>query len=291
MKKIVSFMLLVCMVMTIAACSNAEITMQEIYDASKVEVMLKNHESVHIRNEMDGELWREICLTKDYAYDCIPDEEYPWVQFMTDDACYRCDSGNVLLYSFVTPDGLGDFASERAETYTSVILGEEILDQSIESVSKKDGRITATSALSSKELESWAEDGVTDGKCEYVLDSKTREMISYTSNYNFDEGTVFNVFTEVTYDAEVPEKLKEFLEYMNQTENLRNITVVSNPGADNEESKSIQAPKGLIIGFEYDDESGDVAEFYTDAACTKNYDPYKDTDSDLTISVKWSKHN
>ena len=36
--------------------------------------------------------------------------------------------------------------------------------------------------------------------------------------------------TEVTYDAEVPETLKEFLEYVNQTENLRNVTVVSNLG-------------------------------------------------------------
>jgi hypothetical protein len=27
--------------------------------------------------------------------------------------------------------------------------------------------------------------------------------------------------------------------------------------------------------------------FYTDAACTESYDPYVNTDSDLTIYVKW----
>lgn len=31
-----------------------------------------------------------------------------------------------------------------------------------------------------------------------------------------------------------------------------------------------------------------AAEFYTDAACTEAYDPYADTDSDLTIYVKWT---
>ena len=78
---------------------------------------------------------------------------------------------------------------------------------------------------------------------------------------------------------------------MNQTENLRNVTVVSNPGTDKEERKSIQAPKGLIIGFEFDDGLEYAPEFYTDAACTESYDPYANTDSDLTVYVKWSKQS
>ena len=44
-----------------------------------------------------------------------------------------------------------------------------------------------------------------------------------------------------------------------------------------------------IIGFEYDDELEDAVEFYTDAACTESYDPYADTDSDLTVYVKWAE--
>ena len=288
MKKIVTFILLLCMVFTFAACGKVEITMQEIYDASQTETLLKNHESVYIQNEMEGEVWAETYLTKDYVYDYILDEEFSFVQFMTDDACYYDDAGNRLLYLFITPDGVGDFASERAEAYASVILGEDTLDDSIESVTKKDGRIAVTSVLSSKNLEALAEDGVTAGKFEYVLDAKTREMISVISDCTYDDGSAFHAITEMTYDAEVPEMLKEFLEYVNQTENLRNVTVVSNPGTDKEESKSIQAPKGLIIGLEFDDEFASAVEFYTDAACTESYDPYVGTDSDLTIYVKWT---
>ena len=267
------------------------ISLQEIYDICQSDALLKNHESVYIRNEMDGEFWLETYLTKDYNYDYLPDEEFPYLKFITDDACYRYDSGNFLLYLFITPDGVGDFASERAESYAAVILGDDVLDDIIESVEIKDGYITVTSVLSSKNLEDWAEFGVIAGKYEYVLDAKTREMISISVEYTYNDGSVSASITELSYDAEEPEKLRELLGYVNQTEDLRNVTVVSNPGTEKEESKSITAPKGLIIGFEYGDDLEGAAEFYTDAACTEAYDPYANTDSDLTVYVKWSKQS
>ena len=308
MKKIVAFILLTCMALTLVACTDnksnspetttpqdttsndtaPEISLQEIYDACKTEALLKNHESVYISSMTDGEIWCETYITQDYAYEYVPDEKFSYAKFMTDDACYYNDAGTRLLYLFVTPDGLGNFASKRAEDYAAVLLGEETLDDIIESVSKKDGRITVTGVLGSKTLEFWAEDGVTSGKYDYVLDADTREMISISSDYSYNDGSSFNSAAELTYDTEAPEMLREFLGYVNQTENLRNVTVVSNPGAEKEESKSLQAPKGLIIGFEYDEDLGCEAEFYTDAACAEAYDPYANTDSDLTVYVKWN---
>ena len=264
------------------------ISLQEIYDASLTEALLKNHEGVYIRNENDGELWRETYLTKDYAYDYIPNEEMPFAKFITNDACYYVDNGNRLLYLFISPDGMGDFAGERAEAYGAVILSEDILDEIIENVEIKDGRITVTTSLSAKSLEIWAEYGVTAGRFEYVLDAKTRELISVRSYFTYEGGSVSDSATELTYEMAAPEMLKEFLGYVSQTEDLRNVTVVINPGTEKEESKSIKAPKGLIIGFQYDEDLGYEAEFYTDADCTKAYNPYKDTDSDLTVYVKWN---
>lgn len=133
-----------------------------------------------------------------------------------------------------------------------------------------------------------AEFGVTSAKFEYVLDAETRELISHNSDYTYVDGLAFSVVTEVTYDADVPEKLQTILAYENQTENLRNVTIVSNPGTEKEESKSIQLPKGLIFGLEFDDAFADAVEFYTDADCAEYYDPYVNTDSDLTIYVKWT---
>ena len=260
--------------------------MQEIYDAAQIEALLKNHEGVYIRNEMDGELWRETYLTKDYAYDYVPDEESDWAEFMTDDACYCYMGGDYLRYLPISPDGVSDFASYRAEHYAAVILGVDTLDDTIESVTKKDGRITVKSVCGQETL---AELGVTSAKFEYVLDAKTRGIISVISDYTYDGEMAFGSVTEVTYDKEEPEMVKTFLKYDSQTENLRNITVVSNPGIENEKIESVQVPKGLILGFRYDEDDAPEFHLYTDAACTESYDPYANTDSDQTIYVKWTE--
>ena len=131
--------------------------------------------------------------------------------------------------------------------------------------------------------------GVASAKFEYTLDAKTYEIISLKSDFTYEDGSAFGAVTTVAYDAEAPEKIDAFLKYANQTDNLRNVTVISNPGTDKEESKSIQAPKGLIIGFEYVEDSTYHFEVYTDAACTKAYDPYGDTDSDITVYIKWTE--
>ena len=69
---------------------------------------------------------------------------------------------------------------------------------------------------------------------------------------------------------------------------MRNVTVVTNPGTEKEVSQSFQIPKGMIIGFTWDDLYEDKVELYADAACTEAYDPYVDADSDLTVYIKWT---
>ena len=251
--------------------------------------MLKNHEGVYIREEMEGELLNEKYLTKEYTYNYIPgfDREYDYTEFITDDLRYSLVSGEYVCYLPITPEGVSDYASYRAEKYAS-FLDSEILDQIIESVIKKDGRITVKTVLCQKALEDLAEHGVTGGKFEYVLDEKTRELISIIGDYTYADGSTSNSVIRLSYDAEVSAALKELLESVSQTEDLRNITIISNPGTEKEEAKSIQAPKGLVIGLRYDGDSAYNFEPYTDATCTTSYDPYADTDSDLTIYVKWN---
>jgi hypothetical protein len=191
---------------------------------------------------------------------------------------------------FITPDGVGDFASERAERSVSAALSADAEGEIIESVSKKDGRITVKTFLPEDVLAAKQEDfgGLISSKSEFVLDAKNHEIISFTNEFTYDDGSAIQVISEVTYDAEAPELLKTILAYENQVENLRNVTIISNPGTEKEERKSIQVPKGLIVGLEFDDAVASAVEFYTDAACTESYDPYAGTDSDLTIYVKWN---
>jgi predicted small secreted protein len=192
-----------------------------------------------------------------------------------------------MRFWFITPDGVdSDFASQRAERSASVVLGADTANEIIESVNKKDDHITVNTAWGQEIFADLAETGVTSGKFEYLLDAKTYEVISVLNDYSFNDGSAMQSVTMVSYDAEEPELVKDFLKYENETENLRNITVVSNPGTDKEVSQSFQIAKGLITGFRYEEE-GYVFEVYTDAACTEAYDPYANTDSDETVYVKW----
>ena len=50
MKKIVAFILLTCMVLTLAACGKVEITMKEICDANQTKALLQNHQSIYVRD-------------------------------------------------------------------------------------------------------------------------------------------------------------------------------------------------------------------------------------------------
>ena len=288
MKKVIALILLLCMVLTLAACGKVEITMQEIYDASQIEAMLQKHQSISIQDAMDGEVWYEEYLTEEYVYEYAPDAEFEWAQFMTDEVCFAFSSGDYLRYLYIAPDGVtNDFTSDRAELYAAV-LSAEIIDEIIESATKKDDRITVNTVWGQEMLTDLADTGVTSGKFEYVLDAKTYEVFSLQGDYSFNDGSTMQSVTTISYDAEAPEMLEVFLKYTNQTEDLRNVTVVSNPGTEKEVSQSFQIPKGLIIGFTWDDAFEDKVELYADAACTESYDPYADTDSDLTIYVKWT---
>jgi hypothetical protein len=289
MKKIVTLILMLCIVLSLASCGKVEITSQEIFDAGEREAMLKNHQSVYVQESMDGEVFDERYLTKDYAYVRYPGEKFDYAQYMTDDASYVYNQGDYLCYLYVTSSGVtNDFASDYADICATGFTM-NITSETIESVSEKDGRITVNSFLGEEALAELASEGLSAGRSEYVLDAKTRELISVVSDYTYDDGAVFRVEVEVTFDAEAPELLKTLIEYANQTENLRNVTVVNNPGTEKEVSQSFGIPKGLIVGFSFGDDYADKVEFYTDAACTAAFDPYADTESDLTVYVKWAE--
>ena len=288
MKKIVAFILLVCVVLSLSACGKTEITMQEVYDAGNIDAMLEKHESVYIRDELEGELFVEKYLAEEYGYLCLPDGEFSFAEYITDDAKYNYSAGDYLRYLYISPDGVtNDFTADRAEYYGS-FFGEEILEESIDSVSEKDGLIIINSFWGEELLADMAEYGIVSYTNEYALDAKTHELVSVTAVCTYEDGTVEHTVTGFTYDAEATEMLKAFQEYAEQTEDLRNVTIVTNPGTENEISQSFQVPKGLIIGFSWADEFTDMFELCVDAACTEGYDPYADTDSDITVYVKWN---
>lgn len=287
MKKIVAVVLLMCMVLSLAACGKVKITMQEIYDANQPEAILKNHQSMYVQDEVDGALDFQGYLTKDfvYCYYAVTD----WSEFLTDDAYFYYYDGEYGNFLPVSPDGVSDIASYRAKHFAMELFAPDTVYETIESVSKKDGRITVKSFFDQEALENYVDGGMTSGKFEYVLDAKTNELISSSTDTSFDDGTAYHLISKISHDVEAPEEVKAYLEYANQTEDLRNVTVVTNPGTGEEVSQSFLLPRGLVAYFYTEDYFDATYELYNDAACTEYYDPYADLDSDLTVYVKWTE--
>jgi hypothetical protein len=280
------------MILSLAACGNkVEVTMQEIYNAGKTENLIKNHQSAHVVDETDGKIKSEKYFTKDYVYDGLYDEDFEWVEFTTNNANYYYLDNRYLRFWTITPDGVSsDFSTYLKETYAAVVFEPGTVDEIIESVSQKDGIITVKSYMSQKNIEEMAELGVASGNFEYMLDAKTRELVAFNGDYTNNDGTKLRMDSKVSYDTDAPERALEFLKYANETQNLRNITIISNPGTEKEVSQSFQAAKGLVVGLVYEEEEY-VFEVHADAECTQPYDPYADTESDQTIYIKWIKEN
>ena len=163
----------------------------------------------------------------------------------------------------------------------------ELLTDETATIVEEDGSIIVTSNADPDEI--YVDEGVVSCVEIYVLDAKTREMTSVKTVYTYEDGTVEEGVVTITRDGEVPEGVKPFLVYEQETENMRTITIVSNPGAENEKTESVQAPKGLQVSLSPDWTVEEAMSLYTDAACTRIFEVDADTNADLTVYVKWGE--
>ena len=167
------------------------------------------------------------------------------------------------------------------------IFAQSLLNDTITSVTEKDGHIIVTSAADQEEIDSV--EGLDTYEEELVLDAKTREPISVKSVFHYEDEVIEGTVT-FTYDAEIPEEIVALAELRWQAKDLRTVTVVSNPGTEDEQTQSVQVPKGLSGGLTstaaYADRTFTI---YTDAACTQTFEEAPDVNSDITVYIKWDE--
>jgi hypothetical protein len=283
------------MVLSISACgnTNTDITIQALYDATNIPALLEKYDSVYFARSEDGDVYEEQYYSKEYryiSYDYNPESAY--VTFSTDHSHYIYYMDMYMRLVVLTPDGMADMKSIFAEEIDQYISSTSLLNDTITSVTKKGDQLIVTSVSDQEELDSYTAEGWTIHGEEHVIDAKTHELISAKSSYtNNETGETYGGSIQVTYGGEIPESMKKFVEYDQQTENLRTVTIVSNPGAANEKTESLQVPKGLQVACTSlaDDYEETPYTLYTDAACTQTFEGEWDVNSDLTIYVKWTK--
>lgn len=333
MKKIVTFILLLCMVLSLAACTTPastspktttpvstapvssapvstspentppvssapettipEITLQEIYEAGKsVVALLGEHESVYLTITVNDKLIREEYLSKEYSYSFHDGEHFEIgsdsTSLFSEHAEYVYSNGLYLRWVTLTPSGMLDLKESFASAGTTGFVSSQMMNDTTSPIVEKDGLITVSCTANEETLALMGEDVVSCVET-YTLDAKTREMISITTVYTYENGTVDEGVITITRDGEIPEGMKTLLAYDQETEDLRTITIVSNPGTENEKTESIQAPKGLYIGYVADFDCEQDFTVYTDAACTQPLEDDSDTTSDVTVYIKWNE--
>ena len=287
MKRLLALFVLLVMIVSLSACGAKNITMQDVYDAGQLDALLREHNSVKIQHHMEGELFAENYLSREYVYDGSGD----WAMFLTDSAYFSYENGTYRRVLLISPDGLTDIANYRAENYASPVLGIDTLDETIKSVTKKGDRTTVKSFLDWETIEAMGleQEGISSYSSEYVLDTKTNALISATVVIVYGDEAEVKVVAECTYDPEDNELIKTFLKYDTQTEDMRTVTVVSNPGTESEKTESVLVPKGMVTVLSVDPYSDESYALYADAACTQPYSTSGEYDCDATIYVKWGE--
>ena len=167
-------------------------------------------------------------------------------------------------------------------------ISSDVVEDDTASITEKDGFIIVTNTADMDKI-TIIGDGVVSCVETYTLDAKTREPTAIKTVYTYEDGTVEEGGVTITRGVEIPEGAKPFLAYDNETENLRTVTFISNPGAENEKTESIKAPKGLPVSFSPDFSIENTFTLYADAACKQAIEGDPDVNSDVTLYIKWDE--
>ena len=268
------------------------VSLQEVYEAGKdYAALLGDRDSVYIQATSNGKFLYEEYLSKEYFYSFF-DSEYMNMgvdnaSFATDHSGYSYYDGDYERYVTLTKNGILDEEEFLSMIGTLTFISSEMLNDENASVIEKDGLIIVTVTADVDELELMGEDIVSCVES-YTLDAKTREMIAVKTVYTYADGTVEEGLITITRDTEAPEGARNFIAY-EETENLCTVTIVSNPGTDDEKTETVQVAKGLKVAFYPDFGSEDVFTLYADAACTQVVEGNLDVNSDVTVYVKWNE--
>ena len=273
--------------------ANLSITLTQVYDAGKdLGSLLGNHESVSLQAVMNGKVLWEQYLDKQYHY-AFYDAEYmnagfEYASCTTDTAVYYCFDNIYALNFTLTPGGLIEMQDNIAAESKTSFISSDMLNDKKASITEKDGFILVSVSADEDELAIMGDD-VASCVETYTIDAVTREMVAVQTVYTYKNGTVEEGTVTITRDVAAPEGIKPFVAYAEQTDDLRTITFVSNPGTEQEKTETVNAPKGLQISVAPDWEIEQTMTMYVDAACTQVFEADSDTNADLTLYVKWSE--
>ena len=323
MKKMITFILVLCMILTIAACTNkdntpenttpatttpaetttenttptpedpTEITLQEIYEVGKNYIaLLGDHENLFITYEYNGSGIRQDFYSKEYYHTFTSSEYYGWGEdyetFITKNAEYYYSEGAYSFDIMLALDGIINAQKHFDEAGKTPFMEFDATKEENATIVQQDGLLIVTYTNDQEDLAEFG-DNIVSLVETYTLDATALEIISVTVLYTYDDGSTLDGCITIARDVEAPDRVEEFLKFENETD-LRTVTVVSNPGTEDEKTDTVQAPKGLMVDIYSHWDIEETLTLYTDAACTQIFEGDTDFDADITVYTKWEEY-
>ena len=245
-KKIGIFLLLAVLIIAVlAACAVTsapeEFSLERFAEVNSHEKLMEKHSSYHMYIEYSNGISGGTYADSELHYTYLPNS----ASVYANGQCCAIQDGafSVHLFAGVDPN------LEWAMGLTIYDPEEEL----IEAVPDGEKLIVKT-RLSEP---SFGED-IEGGYCEYIYEMDRQDLrdldSSYTS-YTADGAEVFHVDYHVEYDVERPAQAQELFERMNPQEDYRTVTIVLDPGTEQEAVFTARTRRGdsvslhLVSGF------------------------------------------
>ena len=248
------------------AVSPETLTLEMLAEANSYEKLMESCSSYRIHYDYNGEYSGSTYADSELFYDYLPDSA---TVYASGQLCEIKEGAfAVRLYVGMKPNlewtmGLVLYSPE-----------EEIVE-----VVQDGEKLIVKTHLFEQGYGEETEEGY--GEYIYEVDMQTLCYLggSYTV-YAPDGTATYKMAVNVEYDVERPAQAQELFDRMNPKEDYRTVTVVADPGTENETVYSVNTARGDSASIYY---NLDYKAFYTDPECTQLYEGGADTTQDLTL--------
>lgn len=272
---------MVFMCLAFAGCGKVSITMEEMMHAGKTENLLAHYTSFQaslVFNEDNYTIMEYV--DKDIIYAQYQDDAELYID---GELRYTSTNGTLSGALFVDKDPIRFYAEQN------IFYSDEGFMETVKSCEKKNGKLNVSTELSVEDTQALVTDsGYTYNEGEtmridYELDAKTFAVLSQKEILVANDGTERPFLTlTVVYNAARPDAAKEMYEHATATENLRTVTVISNPDTTSEKTFTLQVPKGDSAGVYAPD---GYTHLFINRSCTDEVTSV-DRNEDFTAYIK-----
>lgn len=252
-----------------------ELTMEQIVEANMSANLLKNYDSYQV-SLSSSSMEFSIYADAEIFYSATDTAEYL--------NCSNSEYTNLFDGEYVKYMYVGLEVLPLPEQENSVMSVESTLKEEIQEIKKDGEKLIVTTKLSADDYAEIAKASELEfeegdySTVEYTLDAETYALLNATEKVIHKDGSEGEVLkSEVTYNAEKPENVQALYNRAYPTENFRTLTIITNPGTDQEKEYKEIVTKGDPLAVYLPDETWKL---YTDPACTQekaeNIDKNKD---------------